>query len=204
MARTIAKDHDEKRVAIRMAAARIFAAQGVDRASMSAIAKACGISKALIYHYYASKAELLFDILESHLEGLNAVVEKVPAAEPRAYLRAVVLEILLAYAGADDLHRILINSRDVLSPAQQEAINGIQRRLIGKVSAAIAAVAPGLKEEKARLHAVTMSLFGMTNWYFMWNRSDDEGQRRGYAGLVADLFLNGVEGLTGSSASHMG
>ncbi len=53
MAPTIAKDHDEKRVAIRVTAARIFAAQGVDRASMSVIAKGCGISKALIYHYYA-------------------------------------------------------------------------------------------------------------------------------------------------------
>ncbi len=190
MARTIAKDHDEKRVGIRMAAARIFAAQGVDRASMNAIAQACGISKALIYHYYASKAELLFDILECHLEGLNTAVDGVEPQPPQPYLRALVLEILLAYEGADDLHRILINSRDVLTSPQQAAVNDIQRRLIAKVSTAISAVAPQLGKEK--LHAVTMSLFGMTNWYFMWNRSDDIGQRRDYAGLVADLFINGV------------
>ena len=190
MARTIAKDHDEKRVAIRVAAARIFAAQGVDRASMSAIAKGCGISKALIYHYYAGKAELLFDILECHLERLNEVVDAVPRAEPRPYLRAIVLEILLAYAGADDLHRILINSQDVLSRAQQGKINATQRRLIGKVSAVIKSVAPEITEEK--LHAATMSLFGMTNWYFMWNRSEDEAARRAYAALVAGLFMDGV------------
>ena len=190
MARTIAKDHDEKRVAIRVAAARIFAAQGVDRASMSAIAKGCGISKALIYHYYAGKAELLFDILQCHLEGLNEVVDAVTPSDPRRYLRAIVLEILLAYAGADDLHRILINSQDVLSRAQQGEINAIQRRLISKVSAAIKAVAPALGEQK--LHAVTMSLFGMTNWYFMWNRDEDEAARRAYAALVAGLFLDGV------------
>ncbi len=190
MARTIAKDHDEKRVAIRMAAARIFAAQGVDRASMSAIAKACGISKALIYHYYAGKAELLYDILECHLAGLNEVVDAVPACEPRDYLRALVLEILLAYAGADDLHRILINSRDVLSREQQAEINGVQRRLIGKVATAIKAVAPDIADDK--LHAVTMSLFGMTNWYFMWNRSEDDNARRAYAALVAELFMDGL------------
>ena len=189
MARTIAKDHDEKRVAIRIAAARIFAAQGVDRASMSAIAKACGISKALIYHYYASKAELLYDILECHLEGLNAVVDAVPPANPEAYFHALVREILLAYAGADDLHRILINSRDVLSPEQQAAINQIQKRLIGKVSSAIANVASGLKG--AQLHQVTMSVFGMINWYFMWNRNEDDDARRAYAGVVANLILGG-------------
>ena len=190
MARTIAKDHDEKRVAIRMAAARIFAAQGVDRASMSAIAKGCGISKALIYHYYAGKAELLFDILECHIVGLIEVVDAVPQAEPRAYLGAIVQEILLAYAGADDLHRILIDSRDMLSDGQQAGINNVQRQLIAKVSAAIKAVAPTIAAEK--LFAVTMSLFGMTNWYFMWNRHEGEAARRDYAALVADLFIDGV------------
>jgi len=192
MARTIAKDHDEKRVGIRVAAARIFASQGVDRASMSAIAKACGVSKALIYHYYDNKAELLFDILECHLQGLNAVVDAVPPQPARAYLGAVVEEILLAYAGADDLHRILMNSRDVLSREQQGLINALQRRLIGKVSAAIAAVEPGLAGDEKKLYAVTMSLFGMTNWYFLWSRSADAGQRRRYARLVASLFLDGV------------
>jgi len=190
MARTIAKDHDEKRVAIRIAAARIFAAQGVDRASMSSIAKGCGISKALIYHYYAGKAELLFDILECHLEGLNDVVDAVPAASARPYFRALVRDILLAYAGADDLHRILINSRDVLSHAQQAGINKIQKRLISKVSTAIVAVQPAL--EGARLHRVTMSMFGMINWYFMWNRSEDDAARRAYADMVATLIIDGA------------
>lgn len=190
MARTIAKDHDEKRVAIRKAAARIFAAQGVDRASMSAVAKACGISKALIYHYYAGKAELLFDILECHLEGLNEVVDAVPDLEARAYFCRIVEEILLAYAGADDLHRILINSRDVLSHAQQARINEIQKRLIGKVAKAIRAVAPELEDSK--LHEATMSLFGMTNWFFMWNRQESDAARRGYAALIASLFLDGI------------
>ncbi len=106
-------------------------------------------------------------------------------------MRAIVLEILLAYAGADDLHRILINSRDVLSREQQAEINDVQRRLIGKVSAAIKTVAPEITEDK--LHAVTMSLFGMTSWYFMWNRKEDENARRAYAALVATLFLDGIE-----------
>ncbi len=190
MARTIAKDHDEKRVGIRVAAARIFAAQGVDRASMSAIAKACGISKALIYHYYASKAELLFDILECHLEGLNKVVGAVPPAAPKAYFRALVREILLAYAGADDLHRILINSRDVLSREQQAAIIEIQKRLITRVSNAIVEAGPAL--EGPKLHQVTMSVFGMINWYFMWNRSADDATRRDYADVVVNLTMEGL------------
>ena len=50
MARTIAKDHDQKRALILSASARLFAEEGYDRASMTQIARACGISKANIYH----------------------------------------------------------------------------------------------------------------------------------------------------------
>ncbi|MDP7151015.1 MAG: helix-turn-helix domain-containing protein, partial [Paracoccaceae bacterium] len=70
MARTIAKDHDEKRALIRKAAAKVFAEQGFDRASMSLLAKEAGISKANIYHYYGSKDALLFDLLDTKLAAL--------------------------------------------------------------------------------------------------------------------------------------
>ena len=65
MARTIAKDHDQKREQILKSAAKVFADQGFDRASMNLLAKECGISKANIYHYYDSKDALLFDLLDS-------------------------------------------------------------------------------------------------------------------------------------------
>jgi len=50
MARTQAKDHGAKREAILEAAARVFASEGFDRASMAALAQDAGISKANIYH----------------------------------------------------------------------------------------------------------------------------------------------------------
>ena len=55
MARGLARDHDEKRAALRKGAAAYFAAHGFDRASMTGAAKSCGVSKALIYHYWSSK-----------------------------------------------------------------------------------------------------------------------------------------------------
>ncbi|MEP5152247.1 TetR family transcriptional regulator, partial [Planktotalea sp.] len=50
MARPIAKDHDAKRAHILCEAAVVFARDGIARASMAQVAKACGISKANIYH----------------------------------------------------------------------------------------------------------------------------------------------------------
>ena len=63
MPRGVARDHDEKRAGLRAGAATYFARHGFDRASMSGAARECGVSKALIYHYYDSKEALLYDIL---------------------------------------------------------------------------------------------------------------------------------------------
>ena len=65
MVRTIAKDYDTKRRNILKIAAEVFAREGIERASMNAVAKSCGISKANIYHYYSSKNDLIFDILDT-------------------------------------------------------------------------------------------------------------------------------------------
>ncbi|NBP52464.1 MAG: TetR/AcrR family transcriptional regulator, partial [Actinobacteria bacterium] len=55
MARPRAADYDDKRAAILRRAAELFAEKGYDRTSMTEIAAALGVSKALFYHYYPSK-----------------------------------------------------------------------------------------------------------------------------------------------------
>ena len=67
MVRTIAKDYDDKRLHILTTAARVFAQEGIARASMSHLARDCGISKANIYHYYDSKDALLYDLSLIHI-----------------------------------------------------------------------------------------------------------------------------------------
>ncbi len=68
---------------IRKSAARVFAAQGFDRASIRDVAKAAGMSLAGLYYYDRSKEEMLFDIqneafstlLEAQAEALAGVKE---------------------------------------------------------------------------------------------------------------------------------
>ncbi len=44
---------------------------------MSQLAIECGVSKALIYHYYQSKEVLLYDIIFTHLKDLVDAVDAV-------------------------------------------------------------------------------------------------------------------------------
>jgi AcrR family transcriptional regulator len=192
MPRGIARDHEEKRAAIRKGAAAYFAEHGFDRASMTAAAKHCGVSKALIYHYYDSKEALLFDILDHHLSGLVADVEAAPETDG---LRGLVRAILIAYKGADAEHKLQLDSLTVLEPEQQAPLVDLQRRLIDMMGAALKAEAPDRVENGAHLRAVTMSVFGILNWYYMWNRPGKGLSREDYADLVTDMVVGGIHAL---------
>lgn len=195
MARTLAKDHDEKRMQIMTTAAAVFAKDGVDRASMASIAKACGVSKANIYHYHRSKEDLLFDLLSEHLADLRDRVISIdqPKAAPKDRFEMAVKEILSAYQGADNHHRIQMQSLSMLADEKQKVLRGLQRDLVRHVSGIVQDLAPLRFTDKSVLRSTTMSVFGMLNWYFMWNTGAGSNARRAYAHLVSDLVLNGIQ-----------
>lgn len=198
MARPIAKDHDEKRAQILNTAARVFAAEGFDRASMNQIASACGISKANIYHYYAGKDALLFDLLDNYLRTLKERVcaQGDPDAPAEARLLSTVRAVLRAYQGADDHHKVQIASTGTLPEDKQKVLRAYQRDMVTHLSDILAEIAPErLKDDPKTLRATTMSIFGMLNWYYMWNSGAGSDAREDYAQLVTNLTLRGLNGV---------
>jgi AcrR family transcriptional regulator len=197
MPRSIARDHEDKRARILTIAAQLFAAQGYSQASMAQVSQACGISKANIYHYYPSKAALLFDILRTYLGDLRDKVCGLDGAgrDPSEQLYALTLEILLAYEGMDPLHKIQTECLHLLPEEQQEVLRGYQRDMVRALSGGLLALAPeAFAADRERLHHSTMSIFGMLNWFYMWNGGADATARQAYARLVTDMVVGGVNG----------
>jgi AcrR family transcriptional regulator len=194
VARPIAKDHREKRSAILKQAAIYFADHGYDRASVNGVASACGISKSLIYHYYDSKEQLLFDILHSHLTALyEGLIALQPAADPEVQLRQLVRKLLQMYRGADAEHRLQLQSTTALPNAQRHILADIQRSIVNEFSQAIWAAAPEyLGQASDHLRPLTMSLFGMVNWFYLWHQPGRGMSRESYADLATEILLGGL------------
>lgn len=197
MARSRAKDYDEKREAMLHRAATAFARDGYDRASMAGLAAECGVSKALLYHYYASKEALLSDIVRNHLERLIEAVEAADpgGGEPAVRLRALVGALLDAYRDADAEHRVQIEALRLLPQAEQEELKALERRLVALFAEAIRALSPAAFEARPLLKPVTMALFGMLNWFYMWFREGGAISREGFAALATDMLVAGVRDL---------
>jgi TetR/AcrR family transcriptional regulator len=201
MARPRANNYDDKRRAILDRSAELFSEYGYDRASMNKIAAACGVSKANLYHYYKDKDELLFDVIRVHLEDLLQVVEAAdqPDLAPDARLRELVAALLEAYRDADAQHSVQISSMRFLSDERQSTLKNMERELVRIFSSAVSGIAPQLAGT-TMLKPVTMSLFGMVNWHYLWFRSQGPFTRADYADLVTRLIVDGTRDLLAQPA----
>lgn len=202
MARPRANNYDDKRRAILDRSAELFSEYGYDRASMNKISAACGVSKANLYHYYKDKDELLFDVIRVHLEDLLQVVEAAdrPDLAPDARLRELVAALLEAYRDADAQHSVQISSMRFLSDERQSTLKNMERELVRIFSSAVSGIAPQLAGT-TMLKPVTMSLFGMVNWHYLWFRSHGPFTRADYADLVTRLIVDGTRDLLAQPAA---
>ncbi len=195
MARTRAVDFEEKQRGLLSNAAAVFAEMGMEKASMSMIASHSGVSKALLYHYYPSKDALIFDIVRTHLTELSGAIEAADRTDvsPQDRLRLLVKAVLKNYEGRDNEHKVQLNGTNALSAEQLAELRTIERQIVKRFSNVIRDINPDLDKDRPLLMPVTMSLFGMMNWVYMWFRPDGPITRDQYADIATTLILEGVK-----------
>ena len=195
MARTQAADFEERRAAIVEHAAALFADRGFLGASIADLAQACDTSKSLIYHYYDSKEDILFDVMHSHVRALLDAAEEIATREiaPAAKLRELTLAFVHLYVGEAARQRVLLNELQRLPKEQRAIVIGIQRRLIAIVEEILAALRPELAAHPAMKAPTAMLWFGMINWMHTWLDPAGPVPPSRIAELAADVFLKGIE-----------
>jgi len=193
MARTKAASFDTQRAAIRDAAARQFADKGYAAASIADIARACGVSKALMYHYYRDKEDLLADIAESYIERLQEIIDQVraEALPPAAHLRRLIELFMAEYEHSAARHRVLVQDVKYLQRVHRSRVLAKERKVVLGYADVVKQLAPQSDRDDL-IKPLTMILFGMINWTFTWFKERGPLSYADMAPIVADLFLGGV------------
>ena len=188
MARPQSPDYDKRRDAIIAAAAALYARRGFQGASIADLAKACRTSKSLVYHYFPSKEDILYEVMVEHLDALADAAEGAAASgDADARLRVLTVAFMRLYASAQDRHKVLLNELDSLPPARRAEIVAKQRRIIAAAESIIAEIAPG---GDARVN--TMLFFGMINWTHTWFDPAGAVMPEALAMRVVEIMLRGV------------
>jgi AcrR family transcriptional regulator len=196
---------DSKLLHLLDAAARVFSEVGYDKASMRRIAAESEVSLAGIYHYVASKEELLywiqFHTFDSLARDLESCLEGV--VDPRERLAAAVRNHVRHFG--EHMHELKVCARELeaLEGEAYDDVEAIRRAYFEAVHEVVRQIAP---RPTAPLDPwlATANLFGMLNWFYQWY--DPERSRVSLDELAAQqtaLFLDGyVE--AGSEASAEG
>src|SRR6202011_2145407 len=79
-------------------ATKLFAARGYHGTRMDDVADVIGLNKATVYHYYASKSLILFDIYRQAAEGTLAAVHDDPTWTAREALYQYTIRLLTGIA----------------------------------------------------------------------------------------------------------
>ncbi len=194
MARTQAADYDERKQAIVETAAALFATRGFNGASVADIAQRGKISKSLIYHYYQSKEDVLYDVMISHVRALEAAAREAVAGDAPAdrKLRELTHRFMALYVNAADRHKVLLNDLDHLPRARRAEIVAVQRGLIEIVQKLLVEIEPTLRKKSGASFAAAMLYFGTINWTHTWFNPRGPVSAGALAEMAVDLTLGGV------------
>lgn len=101
---------EEKRRIILDAAARVFARKGFHASRVGDIAEEAGVAHGLLYHYFASKDEVLETIFAEHWAALLERIHAVEASQepPVEQLRGIVRAMFHGWLHDPDIVRVVI------------------------------------------------------------------------------------------------
>jgi AcrR family transcriptional regulator len=195
MTRVRAQDYEDKKKLILGKAAALIARKGFDVATMMDVARACGASKSHLYHYFPSKEELLYAIVQDHITtqaaDLTRIVNLPLPAEERFGL--FVESFVQGAARSRDEHIILMNDLKFLPKAQREHIRKMEVGMTELVEGLLKEINPGLMASERVQKPYALLLYGMMIWTFSWYRRSGEIAPAELAQRISHLFVHGFK-----------
>lgn len=197
MARPQAADYRDRKKKIADVASDIFATDGYHKASINQIAKACDMSKSLIYHYYPSKQDILYHAMIYHVRHLDRMAQAVIAEDLPAKdaLQRIIKDYLYVYSETVSQHHLMINELSSLSRTQKKEVISLQNNVVK----AFSNLAEGITKAPIRKHkaksVLAMLMLGMINWTYIWFKPNGPVTTDQLASIITKMFIGGLENL---------
>jgi len=184
-----ADDYAEKVNSILDAGAARFAKFGYPSVKMEEIAEACKIKKSTLYHYFPTKDDLLYAIIDEHMNSILNGVEEVVGRNGKP--EQVFLQLLEVYtlksSQSRRRHIVSINDLKFLPPKYQRSVLERQKRVVTAIASALHRLNDAYPRELLKFYA--MLLIGMLNWTDVWYQSSGPVKPAELCERIARLFI---------------
>jgi AcrR family transcriptional regulator len=191
MPRVRADNYDDKYRAILDSAAALFAKVGYPSAKLQDVAKLCGATKSMLYHYFPTKDDLLLALLIDHLERLLAEIDQAltESRAPDEQLQRFIEVFVTKSAQSRQRHVSAMNDARFLPAEKRMRVLRLERKVRRTLGGLLRDVNPGLPDEVYAPYA--MLLIGMLNWTDLWYRPVGKMKPRELCDRIARLYLGG-------------
>lgn len=175
-------------------AADLFASKGYKGTSIRDLALALDLQKSSLYHYFDSKEELLFSILDESVTVALHEIEGICSSHipPLEKLRQCMQYYTSFYAGDRDRLILLVNELDNIGTDYRNKLIQKERRYVRVLNGIFAE----LKEEglmKSIPQAVaTFAFFGMVHYTYKWYRQDGPIRPKDLGNFFLEIFTHGI------------
>ncbi|MDQ4503725.1 TetR/AcrR family transcriptional regulator [Sinomonas sp. ASV322] len=174
---------------------RLFAAKGVDGATIEEIASAAGVTKPVIYEHFGSKEGLYRIVVEEESELLVRAITGSLAvdAKPRVLVERAAMALLTYVEERSEGFRILV--RDAPPGQRTGALSSILSRITARVEHILADefAARGFSAGDGAMYAqMLVGMVAMTGQWWLDARSPD---KQTVAAHLVNLAWNGLTGL---------
>ena len=175
-------------------AAALFAEKGYHGTSINDLARAMGLQKGSLYHYFKSKEELLFRLLDEYISAALIEVEKICALEdpPVEKLRKFMLFYSSFYAEDQDRLVLLINDIDKLGDHYRIQVIGKERRYYRALTGIFGQLQEVGIMKKMPPAVAAFAFFGMVHYTGKWFQSDGEITAEALGEMFLEIFTKGV------------
>src|SRR5947207_5060253 len=185
---------DSRRAEICRTAAQLFRDRGFDGTAVGDVARALGLTKAGLYHYFESKEALLFEIMMFGLDRVrDAVVVPVrDIRDPEERLR----QLIVRHASITTLGRGAVahlgDEIRALPPAARRQLEERMRLYLELIRDTLHELKDAGRLARVDPTVAAFSLLGMILWLPRWFRHGGRLTQEAVANQIADMALGGL------------
>lgn len=185
-------------------AARVFAKEGYEKASIRRISRELGKSISALYHYVETKEELLFLIQkDTFLSLVNSLEEKLSdIVDSREKIRVMVNNHVSHFLKNMSELKVCFHELDSLTGKAYKEVLEIRREYFLMTRNIVKEIILENSNNYLDENLATLNLFGMLNWIYMWHDPKRKQSAEYLSDQITRLFLSGLISENNSSTTR--
>ncbi|HEX8093196.1 TetR/AcrR family transcriptional regulator [Jatrophihabitans sp.] len=182
------------------AAVSLFAERGFDATSVNEVVLRAGVAKGALYHHFASKDDLLYEVyrelVDRQVAGLAEILNR--GLAPADTLRELIADLVVTTAARIGEAKVFFRESHRLGDVNQARVRGARRAIHDAVTDLVrSAQASGEFAAVASPEMVTFTVFGVINELPVWYRPDGPKQPAELAAELSSLILAALTAASG-------